>query len=144
MCMVHSWRQNAKSDLYLPLWNRKIKSVVSSCPGTAMGAQISVLTAGSVSAQAFQIHCQWASAAAFLFCRGKFEGTLESLSQFQTREAQVLMTEALEAMDMMNNAIILQNEVLKAQTAYYWRDVSCIKHYNGHLGVLWTPWSADA
>ena len=46
-----------------------------------------------------------------LFCRNKFEGTLEALSQFETREAQVLMTEALEAMDMMNNAIILQNEV---------------------------------
>ena len=54
----------------------------------------------------------WASAAAFLSCRNKFEGTLEALSQFETREAQVLMTEALEAMDMMNNAIILQNEVL--------------------------------
>jgi len=36
---------------------------------------------------------------------------LESLSQFETREAQSLMTEALEAMDTMNNAIILQNEV---------------------------------
>ena len=56
-----------------------------------------------------------ASAAASLSCRNKFEGTLESLSQFETREAQVLMTEALEAMDMMNNAIILQNEVLRAQ-----------------------------
>jgi len=33
------------------------------------------------------------------------------LSQFETREAQSLMTEALEAMDTMNNAIILQNEV---------------------------------
>jgi hypothetical protein len=43
--------------------------------------------------------------------RNKFEGTLESLSQFETREAQSLMTEALEAMDTMNNAIILQNEV---------------------------------
>jgi len=46
-----------------------------------------------------------------LFCRNKFEGTLEALSQFETREAQSLMTEALEAMDTMNNAIILQNEV---------------------------------
>jgi len=43
--------------------------------------------------------------------RNNFEGTLESLSQFETREAQSLMTEALEAMDTMNNAIILQNEV---------------------------------
>ena len=33
------------------------------------------------------------------------------LSQFETREAQALMTEALEAMDFMNNAIVLQNEV---------------------------------
>ena len=55
-----------------------------------------------------------ASAAASLSCRNKFEGILEALSQFETREAQVLMTEALEAMDMMNNAIILQNEVLRA------------------------------
>lgn len=47
--------------------------------------------------------------------RNKFEGTLESLSQFETREAQSLMTEALEAMDTMNNAIILQNEVLTAR-----------------------------
>ena len=54
------------------------------------------------------------SSAAPLFCRNKFEGILEALSQFETREAQVLMTEALEAMDMMNNAIILQNEVLRA------------------------------
>ena len=44
-------------------------------------------------------------------CRNKFEGTLEALSQFETHEAQSLMTEALEAMDMMNIAIILQNEV---------------------------------
>lgn len=52
--------------------------------------------------------------AACLSRRTKFEGTLEALSQFETREAQVLMTEALEAMDMMNNAIILQNEVPRA------------------------------
>lgn len=43
--------------------------------------------------------------------RNKFEGTVEALSQFETREAQSLLTEALEAMDTMNNAIILQNEV---------------------------------
>lgn len=36
---------------------------------------------------------------------------MEALSQFESREAQTLMTEALEAMDTMNNAIILQNEV---------------------------------
>lgn len=45
------------------------------------------------------------------------------------------MTEALEAMDMMNNAIILQNEVSKPQTAYHWRDVLCSKHCN----VSWEP-----
>lgn len=43
--------------------------------------------------------------------RNKFEQTLEALSQYETHEAQTLMTEALEAMDMMNNAIVLQNEV---------------------------------
>lgn len=43
--------------------------------------------------------------------RNKFEQSLGQLSQFETHEAQVLMTEALEAMDMMNNAIVLQNEV---------------------------------
>ena len=61
-----------------------------------------------------------ASAAPLLCFRNKFEVTLEALSQFETREAQVLMTEALEAMDMMNNAIVLQNEVL---TTY---DVLCV------------------
>lgn len=44
-------------------------------------------------------------------CRNKFEQTLEMLSQYETHEAQSLMTEALEAMDMMNNSIVLQNEV---------------------------------
>ena len=46
--------------------------------------------------------------------RNKFEGTLEALSQFETQEAQALMTEALEAMDTMNNVILLQNEVLSS------------------------------
>jgi len=55
--------------------------------------------------------------------RNKFEGTLESLSQFETREAQSLMTEALEAMDTMNNAIILQNEVCN-------QHVCCLHHQN--------------
>ena len=105
------------------MWNRKNVSVVTCCSGVAMGAQTSLLVNRSVSAQAL---LSMGLSSSFLFCRGKFEGTLESLSQFQTREAQVLMTEALEAMDMMNNAIILQNEVSKAQTAYHWRDVFCI------------------
>ena len=43
--------------------------------------------------------------------RNKFEQSLEALSSYETHEAQSLMTEALEAMDMMNNAIVLQNEV---------------------------------
>lgn len=43
--------------------------------------------------------------------RNKFEQSLEALSSYETNEAQSLMTEALEAMDMMNNAIVLQNEV---------------------------------
>ena len=44
-------------------------------------------------------------------CRNGFEGKLSALSQFQTDEANALMTRALTAMDMMNNAIELQNEV---------------------------------
>lgn len=55
------------------------------------------------------------------------------------------MTEALEAMDMMNNAIILQNEVSNAQTAYFsWHDVLYIKKCTGKSGASWTPQLADA
>ena len=50
-------------------------------------------------------------------CRNGFEGKLSALSQFQTDEANALMTKALTAMDMMNNAIELQNEVSPAAGA---------------------------
>ena len=42
---------------------------------------------------------------------------MSALSQFQTDEANALMTKALTAMDMMNNAIELQNEVSLAAGA---------------------------
>ena len=44
-------------------------------------------------------------------CRKKFEVVLGALGQYETEAANQLMQEALEAMDTMNNAINLQNEV---------------------------------
>lgn len=75
-------------------------------------------------------------------CRNGFEGKLSALSQFQTDEANALMTRALTAMDMMNNAIELQNEVSPAAGAMLWEQVclevagSVASHHRCPLDML--------
>ena len=59
---------------------------------------------------------------------------MSALSQFETDEANALMTRALTAMDMMNNAIELQNEVSPAAGAKLWEQV-CLAEWQ----ACWQP-----